>query len=191
MFLLTGPAKSITTTDRVVTIQRVVIEGLQLVFLVGADGILPCNNLVDSMFHLIHGTLLRTVYNTVAGPLVALFISITPEWVTICLTVFRVFRFVAGIIPHFARYLLHLFVIIIPVVAVHMNQPVANQSLPVRNQNVFNICLRECELCLERLTDTDTIFLLNLIGTVVLLVYVQHICLTEDIVGRVTNVSVS
>ena len=39
--------------------------------------------------------------------------------------------------------------------------------------------------------DTDTVSLLNLIGTVVLLIDIQRVGLAEYIVGRVTNVGVS
>ena len=182
------------TGDRIVLNQTaLIIESIEFIGFVIGDAVAPYLYLVDGILYFIrHIRIIGTVYSHITGITVCgskLFLG--PCFVAIGSTKLRIARFVLGIIHHLTRYRHRL--ILIPVVGVDVAffQFALDDSLPVRYQRVFDICLREYELRIELLSYGDTVLHIELIGAVGLLVDTQHASLAEQQVGGAADIGVA
>ena len=180
------------TADGVVTYQiTIVCEGFQFVILVAGQGRFPAANLIGGILYLVITKLIHAVHHAIAVPAFALIIQTGEHVVAVSQTVFLVLRVVTGVIPYLARHSLYLRIVLIPVIAIDMNKLACNQFLPVGDQDVFDVLLCIDEGGTKRLTHRNTVFLIQFVGTVILLEQSQHACLAEGEVCGVAYVCVA
>ena len=170
-----------------------IIEGVELILFVVGDAVAPHLYLVDGIFYFVGDIrIVGTVHSHIARVAVSsdkLFLG--PRLVVVGSAKLRVTGLVLRVVYHLAWYCHSLS--LIPVVAIDISlfELALDESLPVRNERVLDICLWEDELRVELLSYGDTILYVELIGAVVLLVDAKHASLAEEQVGGATDIGVA